>query len=84
MPEIAGNIEIGGEEKRWRKLEESRLSAELLEPFRASALSTEHSQIQIRFDGRKVLDILWDSAGSKAIISGPASGRGRAGAAQGC
>ena len=41
---------------------------ELLEPFRATALSTEYSQIQIRFDGRKVFDIRWDRAGSfKAV-----------------
>lgn len=41
---------------------------ELLEPFRASALPTEYARIQIRFYGRKVLDIRWDRAGSfKAI-----------------
>jgi hypothetical protein len=62
--EIVGNITVGGEEKRWRKFEEDGLSAELLEPFRAAALSTEYSQIQIRFDGRKVFEIRWDRAGS--------------------
>jgi hypothetical protein len=47
-----------------RILEESGLSADLVEPFRAWALPTEHSRIQIRFDGRKVFDIKWDRAGS--------------------
>ena len=48
---------------------------ELLEPFRATALSTEYSQIQIRFDGRKVFDIRWDRAGSfKAVHFEPGEG----------
>ena len=40
-----------------RILEEDGLSAELLEPFRGGASQTEHSQIEIRFHGRKVFDI---------------------------
>lgn len=51
-----------------RVLEDGELSAELLEPYRPMALPTECSQIQIRFDGRKVLDIRWDRTGSfKAV-----------------
>jgi hypothetical protein len=47
---------------------EGGLSAELMAPFRAWARPTEYSQIQIRIDGRKVLDIRWDRAGSfKAV-----------------
>lgn len=66
--EIAGNITVGGEEKRWRVLEEGGLSAELLEPVRPTGLPTEQSQIQIRYFGRKVLDIRWDGAGGfKAV-----------------
>lgn len=43
------------------------LSAELLEPFRPTALPTERFQIY-RYIGRRVLDIRWDRAGSfKAI-----------------
>jgi hypothetical protein len=55
-------------EKRMRILEEGGLSADLLAPFRAWALPSEYSQIQIRFDGRKVFEIRWDRAGAfKAI-----------------
>lgn len=66
--EIVGNITVDDEEKRMRILEEGGLTAELIAPLRSSALPTEHSRIQIRFDGRKVFDIRWDRAGSfKAI-----------------
>jgi hypothetical protein len=66
--EVFGIIEISGEEKHVRILEEGGLPAELIAPFRAWALPTEYSQIEIRFDGRKVLDIRWDCAGSfKAV-----------------
>ena len=66
--EVVGIVEIGDEEKRVRIFEQDGLSAELIAPFRAWALPTEHSQLQIRFDGRKVFDIRWDSAGSfKAV-----------------
>ncbi len=66
--EVVGNIEIYDEEKQVRVLEEGDLSAELIAPFRAWALPTEYSRIQIRFDGRKVFEIRWDRAGSfKAV-----------------
>lgn len=75
--EIVGIITVGGEEKRWRRLEDGGLSAELLEPFRQAALLTDHSQIQIRYFGRKVLDIRWDRAGSfKAVHFEPGEWEG--------
>jgi hypothetical protein len=61
--EIVGVITVDGDEKRMRLFEEGSLSAELLAPFRTWADATEHSRIQIRFDGRKVFDIRWDRAG---------------------
>jgi hypothetical protein len=74
--EIVGII-VGAEEKRMQKFKEDGLSAELLEPFRSGALLPEHSQIWIRYFGRKVLDIRWDRASSvRAVTLSRASGRG--------
>lgn len=59
---ITGVITIDGD-KHLREIEEGSLAVRLLEPFRPWAMSTETSRIEIRCDGRKVLDIYWDRAG---------------------
>lgn len=46
------------------KLEEYGIAAELLMTFRPWAFPNEHFRIEIRFDGRKVLVIHWDRAGT--------------------
>jgi hypothetical protein len=68
MPRSSASSPSTEKRSAWRKLEESGLSAELLEPFRIRTLPTEHSRIQIRFDGRKIFEIRWDRTGSfKAV-----------------
>jgi hypothetical protein len=49
-------------EKHLYILDEDRLSAELIVPFRSPALPNEFSRIQIRADGRKLFEIRWDRA----------------------
>jgi hypothetical protein len=74
--EIVGNITVGGEKKWLRTLEEGRLLAALLEPFRASAPPTDYSQILIRFDGSKVFEVRWELAPSRRSTSSRVSGSG--------
>ena len=54
-----------------RTFQERGLSGDLPAPFRAWALPTEYSQIQIRSGARNVFDIKWDRAGSFKIHFGP-------------
>jgi hypothetical protein len=69
---LLSSLDVGGSgkfnawlaRKQMRVFEEDGLSAELLEPFRGGASPNEHSQIQVRFNGRKVLEIRWDRAGA--------------------
>jgi hypothetical protein len=47
---------------------EDGLCLELLQPFRADALPTEYSEIEIRYHNRKVFCIRWDSADHFKVV----------------
>jgi hypothetical protein len=72
--EIIDNVTIGGEDKKMRVFGEDGLLALHAVPWQASP--NEHSQIQVRFNGRKVLEIRWDRAGAfKAVHFEPGNGK---------
>jgi hypothetical protein len=55
-------LTFDGEDKHLSKFDEDGLCMELLQPFRAGALPTEYSEIEIRYRGRRVFGIRWDKA----------------------
>ena len=61
--EVEGTINCDGEDKHLSRFDDDGLSMELLQPFRADALPTEYSEIEIRDRGSKVLAIRWDKGG---------------------
>ena len=60
--DILGNITIKGELKRVRTFDDGFLFGELTAAHRSSTDPADFSQLQIRADGRKVLDIRWDGS----------------------
>ncbi|TQF28857.1 hypothetical protein UNPA324_03740 [Bradyrhizobium sp. UNPA324] len=65
--DLIGNITVEGEQKQLREFARSGLSGSLLTPFRPTRLD-EFSRIEIRYLGRKVLDIRWSKAGDFQLI----------------
>jgi hypothetical protein len=66
--EVSGVLEIEGEEKHVRELDEDGLAAQLVMPFRRDAHPSEFSRIQIRHAGRKVFDIRWTKEGDFTTV----------------
>jgi hypothetical protein len=66
--EIGGVITLDGDQKHFREFEEDGLRIELVEPFRAAALSVEWSSLLIRYLNSKVLEIRWDKGGTFKVV----------------
>jgi hypothetical protein len=66
---IEGVLDYDGDDKYLRKFDYDWLFMELLTPFRAGALPTEYSSIEIRHGRLKVFEIRWDKTGSFKIVT---------------
>ena len=67
--DVAGVLDLDGQDKHLRQFEERGLDVQLLTPFRIDVSPDEWSRLQVRHHGRKVLELRWSKVTNASVVA---------------